>query len=81
MAEPVADGEDESDRRPCPMCGEMVKASAAKCRYCGEIFDEDLRRLEKRKKKRRESAPGGRARGNVTAAYRPKARRNEKRNE
>src|SRR5262252_974327 len=26
-------------RRPCPMCGEMILATAAKCRYCGEIFD------------------------------------------
>jgi hypothetical protein len=31
-------------RRPCPACGEMIIASAAKCRFCGEIFDEVLRR-------------------------------------
>lgn len=36
-------------RRPCPMCGEMIRETAAKCRYCGEILDEDLRRVEKRK--------------------------------
>ncbi|HKB42380.1 MAG TPA: hypothetical protein VKD72_38495, partial [Gemmataceae bacterium] len=30
-------GEDEA-RRPCPMCGEMIIASAVKCRFCGEIF-------------------------------------------
>ena len=32
-----------SDRRACPMCGEMIKASAVKCRYCGEVFDESLK--------------------------------------
>jgi hypothetical protein len=26
-------------RKPCPMCGEMIVVSAAKCRFCGEIFD------------------------------------------
>jgi hypothetical protein len=26
------------NRRPCPMCGEMILATAAKCRYCGEVF-------------------------------------------
>src|SRR5262245_43733346 len=31
------------DRQPCPMCGEMILADAVKCRYCGEIFDEDLK--------------------------------------
>lgn len=24
------------DRRPCPVCGEDIKASAVKCRFCGE---------------------------------------------
>src|SRR6516162_2664927 len=24
-------------RRPCPMCGEMIVATAAKCRHCGEV--------------------------------------------
>src|SRR5689334_19777531 len=38
-------------RRPCPMCGEMIAATAAKCRYCGEIFDETLRQAEQRKQK------------------------------
>jgi hypothetical protein len=33
-----------ANRRPCPMCGEMILAGAAKCRYCGEVFDETLRR-------------------------------------
>jgi DNA-directed RNA polymerase subunit RPC12/RpoP len=39
------------DRQPCPMCGEMILADAVKCRYCGEIFDEDLKRSAKRKKR------------------------------
>jgi predicted RNA-binding Zn-ribbon protein involved in translation (DUF1610 family) len=38
-------------RRPCPMCGEMIVASAVKCRFCGEIFDETLRRAEKKKER------------------------------
>jgi predicted RNA-binding Zn-ribbon protein involved in translation (DUF1610 family) len=32
------------ERRPCPMCGEMIIATAAKCRYCGEVFDASLRK-------------------------------------
>ncbi|HKB42381.1 MAG TPA: hypothetical protein VKD72_38500 [Gemmataceae bacterium] len=40
---PSPGGEDEA-RRPCPMCGEMIIASAVKCRFCGEIFDPTLRR-------------------------------------
>lgn len=32
-----------ADRRACPMCGEMIKASAVKCRYCGEVFDASLK--------------------------------------
>ncbi len=31
-------------RRPCPACGEMIVAGAAKCRFCGEIFDPTLKR-------------------------------------
>jgi rubredoxin len=44
---PVAPG--ENDRRPCPMCGEMIVASALKCRFCGEIFDESLAASEQRR--------------------------------
>ncbi len=36
-------------RRPCPMCGEMIVATAAKCRYCGEIFDPALKKAKRRK--------------------------------
>lgn len=34
----------EQDRRPCPMCGEMILTHARKCRFCGEILDAGLRR-------------------------------------
>jgi predicted RNA-binding Zn-ribbon protein involved in translation (DUF1610 family) len=30
-------------RRPCPECGEMIIAGAAKCRFCGAVFDPRLR--------------------------------------
>jgi hypothetical protein len=29
----------------------MILADAIKCRYCGEIFDEDLRRAERRERR------------------------------
>jgi hypothetical protein len=38
-------------RRPCPMCGEMILTTAAKCRYCGEIFDPALRKAERKRSK------------------------------
>lgn len=41
--------EDRDDRQPCPACGEMIKSAAVKCRFCGEIFDETLRRAERKK--------------------------------
>ncbi|MBW3539868.1 MAG: hypothetical protein KY476_06330 [Planctomycetes bacterium] len=39
---PAGDGK----RKPCPMCGEMIAATAAKCRFCGEVFDPELKRRE-----------------------------------
>ncbi|HID24048.1 MAG TPA: hypothetical protein EYP14_16835 [Planctomycetaceae bacterium] len=42
----------EEERRPCPICGEMIVATAAKCRFCGEIFDESLIRRKKKKQGR-----------------------------
>lgn len=42
-----------SDRKPCPMCGEMIQKSAVKCRHCGEIFDPLLKSQAKKA-----SAPG-----------------------
>jgi len=38
----------EGDRKPCPACGEMIMPEAAKCRYCGEIFDPALKRRAQR---------------------------------
>lgn len=38
---------DEKARVPCPMCGEMILERAAKCRYCGEILDPELRKSQK----------------------------------
>jgi len=43
----------DENRRPCPACGEMIVATAAKCRFCGEIFDATLKR-----KAKKQSAPG-----------------------
>jgi predicted RNA-binding Zn-ribbon protein involved in translation (DUF1610 family) len=31
------------DRRPCPVCGEMIMREAIKCRFCGEVFDKSLK--------------------------------------
>src|SRR5262249_4537250 len=42
----------EEQRRPCPMCGEMILVSAVKCRFCGEIFDPALKRAEERQRRR-----------------------------
>lgn len=55
---PVVRPAEESgeERRPCPMCGELIRAHAAKCRYCGEIFDPGLRSLERRKQQRAEDS-------------------------
>jgi DNA-directed RNA polymerase subunit M/transcription elongation factor TFIIS len=39
------EGPIEDDRIPCPMCGELIKAAAAKCRHCGE----DLKKPAKKK--------------------------------
>lgn len=46
-------------RKACPSCGEDIAHSAAKCRYCGEIFDPTLKakaRKESKKRSKRESA-------------------------
>ncbi len=29
------------------MCGEMIVATAAKCRFCGEVFDPTIKKLKK----------------------------------
>ena len=51
-----ADEESEDGRRACPMCGEMIVATAAKCRYCGEVLDSDLRKSGKSRSGRRGKA-------------------------
>lgn len=28
-----------ADRKPCPVCGELIAAQAKKCRFCGEDLD------------------------------------------
>jgi len=33
------EGEGDERRRPCPMCGEMIREEAVRCRFCGEEFD------------------------------------------
>lgn len=43
-----------ANRKPCPSCGEDIARSAAKCRFCGEIFDPALKKqAEKELKKSR----------------------------
>jgi DNA-directed RNA polymerase subunit M/transcription elongation factor TFIIS len=45
-------------RRVCPMCGELILATAVKCRFCGEVFDEVLKKGKgKRSSRRSTGAP------------------------
>jgi DNA-directed RNA polymerase subunit M/transcription elongation factor TFIIS len=41
---------EEENRRPCPVCGELILTNALKCRYCGEVFDPALKRAARKKK-------------------------------
>jgi predicted RNA-binding Zn-ribbon protein involved in translation (DUF1610 family) len=43
-ASPAASGSGGEQRRPCPECGEMIVAGAAKCRFCNAILDPQLRK-------------------------------------
>jgi hypothetical protein len=43
---PVPAAKPAEGRCPCPMCGEMILASAAKCRYCGEVFDPGIKKAK-----------------------------------
>jgi predicted RNA-binding Zn-ribbon protein involved in translation (DUF1610 family) len=47
------------DRRPCPMCGEMILAAAIKCRHCGEVFDPVLKKGKGRKSGKKSARRGG----------------------
>lgn len=44
--------ESEDGRKACPMCGEMIIATAAKCRFCGEVFDAKAGKLGGRSKRK-----------------------------
>ena len=48
-ADEQADGpaDQSAKRKACPMCGEMIVATAAKCRFCGETLDPELRKRGK----------------------------------
>ncbi len=43
----VAPPSSDAKKKPCPMCGEMIQSSAVKCRFCGELLDDDLRQRTK----------------------------------
>jgi predicted RNA-binding Zn-ribbon protein involved in translation (DUF1610 family) len=47
-ASPSGPAEGDVEREPCPMCGELIVQGAAKCRFCGEILDPSLRRMQPR---------------------------------
>jgi hypothetical protein len=40
------------------MCGEMIVATAAKCRFCGEIFDPTLKRARRTRKEEEDLSTG-----------------------
>jgi hypothetical protein len=39
----------EPERKPCPVCGEMILLNAAKCRHCGEVLNKKLKKAKKKK--------------------------------
>jgi hypothetical protein len=48
------DAPSTESRHPCPMCGEMIVTTAAKCRFCHEVFDPSVESAsDKTPKKRR----------------------------
>ena len=50
---PPGAGSSIESRHPCPMCGELILAMAARCRFCGELFDPTLTTSNKQKKSRK----------------------------
>jgi len=46
----------QDERRACPACGEMIVRGAAKCRFCGEIFDATLKQQEQKKRRKKKVA-------------------------
>lgn len=40
----------EEEKVPCPYCGETINASAKKCRFCGELLDEEERKRKAKEK-------------------------------
>jgi hypothetical protein len=69
-ASSVAGSDGEVATRPCPFCAEPVRASARKCRHCGEILDRNLaiakqqdrlREIERRQALLLTEVPGSRA--------------------
>jgi predicted RNA-binding Zn-ribbon protein involved in translation (DUF1610 family) len=55
-------------RRPCPMCGEMIVANAAKCRYCGEVFDPTLKKVKSKKSKKHSAEDSDLSGGEIAIA-------------
>jgi len=55
----IAKAPDSSPPEPtkrCPYCAERILAAARKCRYCGELLDEDLRREDEEKRREANAA-------------------------
>ena len=50
---PGTDVSSHEGRRPCPMCGEMILTTAARCRFCDEIFDSSLENTKARKSRKK----------------------------